>query len=298
MADHPKSLERALALIIANPDYRVLRRIKDEWPFNLPRQSVSNTQVGVAVDVETTGLVAGTDDVIELALQRFRYTEAGEITEIGVSRSWRQDPGRPVPLEISRLTGLTDTDVRGQKIDLRTASLVLQSADIIVAHNASFDRPFVDRLLPVIREKTWACTMTDVDWSLHGFEGRSLSHLILQCGWFYDGHRAANDVLALLYLLANPGAAGKTILAYLLEKVSETVVEVVAVKAPYEAKGVLRGRRYKWNESLRSWHKEIARTDLENELKWLDSEVYLGAGAPLVRAMGSHERYRGDALPL
>lgn len=297
MADSSLEVEEAVKLLEKQPDYRVLRRIRDDWPFYSRQPQAHDGRVGAAVDVETTGLDLADERVIELAIQRFRYTDVGEVIEVGVPRSWRQDPGRPLSSEIVRLTGLSDSDLAGEEIDLDMAGLILSSADLIVAHNASFDRPFVDRLLPIIQQKTWACTMTDIDWALQGFEGRSLSYLLTQCGWFYDGHRASNDVLALLYLLAQR-PRGKPLLALLLEKVAEPAVEIIAAKAPYEAKDALKKHGYKWNEALRSWRAEVRREDLDRELAWLDLAVYHGSGAPVVRAIGMNERYRGDHMPL
>lgn len=43
--------------------------------------------------------------------------------------------------------------------------------------------------------------MRDLDWRAHGFEGRTLSHLLARMGWFYDAQRAQTDVDALLHLL-------------------------------------------------------------------------------------------------
>jgi DNA polymerase III subunit epsilon len=54
---------------------------------------------------------------------------------------WREDPGIPLDPKITKLTGLTSSDLAGQAIDEAAAVEILSSADIIVAHNAAFDRP-------------------------------------------------------------------------------------------------------------------------------------------------------------
>ena len=48
----------------------------------------------------------------------FTYTLAGCVVEIlhQQAQVYRNDPGRPIPAEIMHLTGLTDDDVRGERI--------------------------------------------------------------------------------------------------------------------------------------------------------------------------------------
>ena len=36
--------------------------------------------------------------------------------------------------------------------------LAVSNSDIILAHNASFDRAFMDRYLPLSKDKIWACS--------------------------------------------------------------------------------------------------------------------------------------------
>jgi DNA polymerase-3 subunit epsilon len=52
--------------------------------------------------------------------------------------------------------------------------------------------------------------MSQVDWAGEGFEGTKLSYLASQCGFFFDGHRAENDCLAGLEILARPLPSGRT----------------------------------------------------------------------------------------
>ncbi|WP_084191206.1 exonuclease domain-containing protein [Sphingobium indicum] len=143
------------------------------------------SRIGVAVDVETTGLDRETDRIIELAVQRFRFDALGHVIQVGVPRVWREDPGIELDPRITKLTGLAADDLAGQVIDEAAAVESLSSADIIVAHNAAFDRPFIDRRLPAIAGKPWACSMAELDWLELGFDGRALAHLVSQCGWFY-----------------------------------------------------------------------------------------------------------------
>ena len=123
------------------------------FPARLPDPGVAERRRGLYVDCETTGFSPEHDAVIELALLPFTYTLAGTVVEVlhDEAQAHRNDPGRPLPAEITHLTGLTDDDVRGEVIDVEAASALIERSGLIVAHNARFDRPFVERVLPAAR---------------------------------------------------------------------------------------------------------------------------------------------------
>jgi len=274
-----------------HPDYRVQRRLVPVTHFH-DADPLVPSRIGVAVDVETTGLDREADRIIELAVQRFRFDDRGRIVQVGLPRVWREDSGMPIDPKITKLTGLAAEDVAGQEIDDTMAVDILSSADIIVAHNAAFDRPFVDRRLPAIAGKPWACSMAELDWLELGFEGRALAHLVSQCGWFYEGHRAENDILALLYLLSYGLPDGETILAKLIACSERPTYRVNAIDAPFDAKDRLKSRGYRWDAALRFWWKSIGEQESDVERSWLLSDVYGGYGEPAFIPVTACERHR------
>ena len=287
----PDRHSQAADFLSMHPDYRVQRRLVPVTHFH-EADPLASSRIGVAIDVETTGLDRETDRIIELAIQRFRFDDRGRIIQVGMPRVWREDPGIPIDQKITKLTGLAADDVAGQVIDEVMAVDILSSADIIVAHNAAFDRPFVDRRLPAIAGKPWACSMAELDWLELGFEGRALAHLVSQCGWFYEGHRAENDILALLYLLSHGLPDGETILAKLIACSERPTYRVNAVDAPFDAKGRLKSRGYRWDAALRFWWKSIAEQESDVERSWLLSDVYGGYGEPAFIPVTACERHR------
>ncbi|MSP93019.1 MAG: 3'-5' exonuclease [Myxococcales bacterium] len=101
-------------------------------PWHLGRLAV--------LDTETTGLESARGDrVIELAVVLF---EGGVVTE---RWSTLLDPGRRVPPEVVKITGITDADVAGQPTFGDVAQIVLRLLEgrIAVAYNADFDRGFL-----------------------------------------------------------------------------------------------------------------------------------------------------------
>lgn len=286
----------ALALLDAHPDYRVLRALPPATALISTAQPVLPLRVATVVDVETTGLVSDVDEVIELAVQRVRFDALGRIFEVGTPRSWLQQPIDPVTPEITAITGLTDEMLAGQQIDINLATTMIGSADVVIAHNAGFDRPFVDLLLPRVAEAAWACSMREVDWRGLGFEGRALSHLVFQAGqsgYFYDGHRAATDVLALLHLLGQPvGDDGGTILGRLIGTAETPSVKIMAVGAPFSRKDGLKRQGYRWDANRGHWWKTVVASGEAEERAFLAECIYGPGQGPLVEPMTWHDRYR------
>lgn len=242
-----------------------------------------DTVIGVVVDVETTGI--GDDDVvIELALRRFRADPDGVIVKIDRSYSWLEDPGRDLPEDIVRLTGLTDADVAGQSIEDEAAVRLLRSADFICAHNASFDRGHIERRLPDAAGLAWACSCSDIDWRAGGFDGRSLGWLLAQAGFFHGAHRAGDDVDAVIALLQHTMPTGGTALAEMLERARAPSWRFRAIGAAFERKDQLRLRGYRWDATTKTWWREVPDARRSEEEWWLAGQVYAVDANP--RALG------------
>lgn len=280
----------AARLLDIHPDYRVLRRLGDAAHLAVDAGANVDTRVAAIVDVETTGLVSATDRIIELAVQRIRFTGAGQITQVGVARSWREDPEVQLDPAISKLTGLTEADLAGQAIDDDEATAMLTSADVIIAHNAAFDAKFVEARLPAAAGLAWACSLTEVDWAEHGFAGRQLGCLLMEAGYFFAGHRAEQDVLATIHLMAHQTPTGASILAHLITRAEQRSIRLEAVGAPFASKDLLKARGYRWDAQARFWWTEVPETAASAEILWLRENV--GEEPPKQRQVTWRERHR------
>ena len=259
---------------------------KFKGAFNIPSYATpawlsANTdsvRMGVVVDIETTGLDKKSDVVIEIGLRCFRFNRmTGDLLEAGESYSALQDPGRPLSEEIKGLTGLTDSDLNEKWIDWTKVDQLIGGASLVIAHNASFDRTFVDRSCKTSEKKIWACSLKQIDWGKKGFRGPKLDVLSIYHGFFTNSHRALTDADALLNLITlNDGSTGKTYLNELLINARRPVARVSADRAPFESKDLLKERGYGWDNSARVWQKTVFQDELPSETTWLESTVYNG----------------------
>lgn len=276
--------------------HRVLRKLEvSEGRTGVPYYG-GDTSIAVVLDVETTGLDASKDAIIELAMRRFRYDKRGRILKIDVAYSWLEDPCRPLNDDIVRLTGLTDAGLVGQSIDEETASRLLRSAHLVIAHNAAFDRNFVERRLPDAAGLPWACSMCEVNWAAAGFEGKSLGWLGVQAGWFHNSHRASGDVDAVIGLLSHVLPSGRTVFAELTEHSATPAMRIEATGASFAVKDDLRSRGYRWCGQRKVWWKDVAPSELRNEECWLNLAVYgpqsrTQGCRPRVTEVSARERY-------
>ncbi|MBO9546961.1 3'-5' exonuclease [Caulobacter sp.] len=270
------ALDAMAAQLEASGRYRLLRRFETCTlhtgfdPATLKR--------GVYLDTETTGTDTRRDEVIELAMIPFDYDPEGRLCAVGAPFVALQQPAKPIPPEITQITGLTEAMVAGHSIDAGQVAAFIAPAVIIVAHNAAFDRPFAERLTEAFKLKSWACSMSQVDWKGQGFEGTKLGYLANQCGFFFDGHRAENDCLAGLEILGRPLTDGRTALAHMLEAARAPTWRIVAERAPYELKDKLKARGYRWNgddaTGPKAWFTDIPEHNREAELTWLAQDIY------------------------
>src|SRR6266496_1564083 len=94
----------------------------------------------VVVDLETTGLRPGSARICEIGAVRVSELELADEFQTLV------DPGVPIGPAISALTGLRDSELRGQPQAVAAVRRFLEFAGdaVLVAHNARFDLGFLD----------------------------------------------------------------------------------------------------------------------------------------------------------
>jgi DNA polymerase-3 subunit epsilon len=291
--------EAIAAELEAHSDYRVLRRLDVEAKGSA--LAGPTVRRAVVVDTETTGTDPAVDKVIELAVVAFEYCHAtGTVGRVLGSYDGLEDPGLPIPPSSTAIHGITDAMVAGKKIDDAAVAQLLEGVGIVIAHNAGFDRKFLEPRLPVFASLPWGCSWREIPWSEAGIESSKLEYLAYRSGFFYEGHRAEIDCLALLEVLRRPfvrvphpsadaGAAQRasapaevTALKLLLDSARAPSFRLWAVGSPFESKDALRKRGYWWDAAKRCWYRELgAREELDAELAWLREAVFAGKSMTL-----------------
>jgi DNA polymerase III subunit epsilon len=290
------TLDVMAATLEATGDYRILRRFVAPSAYATP--TPPGVRRGLIVDTETTGLDVTSDKIIELGLVPFEFDSAGTIYGVDPALNWFEDPGMPIPAEAQQITGITDDMVRGQRIDDDAVVRELARAHLVIAHNASFDRRILERRLPAFADRYWACSLQEVPWARFDCRGSKLEYILFRtCSAFHTGHRAGDDCLATLHVLATPRDGEVSPMRLLLENARRTTVRLSALGTPIETKDLLKRRGYRWCGGTptrpKTWYRDLFEEQLEAEQQWLREHAYGGLANPpwAVERFTARDRY-------
>ena len=292
MNEQLEAMARQLEL---SNEYRVLRRLRRQERYS--QTACEHPLRAIVIDAETTALDVRSAEVIELAMRKFEYSPDGDILRIVGDFDQLQQPTTPITAEVKRLTGITDEMVAGHAIDPAAVAAFVADVALIIAHNARYDRPICEKVWPVFKTLNWACSLDQIPWRDNGHDAAALGCLLKDCGYFYNAHRAGDDCLALLQVLASPfGPGGAPGLATLLKNARETTILISAVDAPYNFKDLLKSRGYRWsdgsNGSRRCWWRDVPQRDFDVELAFLRAAVFNGRPVNLpTMKITAKERY-------
>ncbi|MFM8881593.1 MAG: 3'-5' exonuclease [Betaproteobacteria bacterium] len=293
-------LNAAIALVSSQSDYRVLRRVSlsDQHVF---AEHDANEPLGrlAVIDTETTGMNPDEGDrIIDLAIASCDYgMESGKLYRVVARYEGLEDPEFAISPEITALTGITDAMVRGQRLDEQAMVRALDGVRLIVCHNASFDRKFLESRFPRFSNVPFACTFTELPWSEWGVGSGKLDYIGFRFGLFHDAHRARADVDMLTAIL-NQRVPGReeSLLGHLLKSARAQSARILAFGLPFESKDAVKARGYRWFKGGRSvaasWW--IETQDVDAELSFLKQ---YGCKQPGVFPLNAKLRYRSfDAV--
>ncbi|MBI1658378.1 MAG: DNA polymerase III subunit epsilon [Thaumarchaeota archaeon] len=261
-------------------DFRLLERmplVAESVPTVFGERSGEDTTI-TFLDIEATSLDVREARIIELGMLRCRYSPEGRLVEIIDVFSGFEDPGMPIPREVTGLTGITDEMVHGERLDPDAVRGWLGRDPLVVAHNARFDRPIFEQRFPDMGDYRWACSLRGIPWSMMGYGSASLPLLLEQEGWFFEAHRAHTDCLAVSWMLHSvPGTLG-----HLLDSIADRA-KVTASGNTYPVKESLKERGYRFDGAKKHWTRIIPLSGLDQEMDFLGRMSYGGV-------IAGHER--------
>jgi DNA polymerase III epsilon subunit family exonuclease len=116
------------------------------WPLPVCDEEPWEERHYVALDVETTGLNAELGNIVEIALVRFFFDEEGALSEED-RFSALINPGVSIPVQASRIHGITGADVANAPLFRDMAQKIAETCGqrVIVGHNVLFDVGFLEK---------------------------------------------------------------------------------------------------------------------------------------------------------
>lgn len=287
-------ISESISILSLSNEHRILHRVPEILTKKEPKGRIFKAAF---IDLETTGLDPKKDEIIEVGILIASFTDEDGFISIDFGNNQLQQPNKPISEEITKITGITNEDVSGKVIDWNILKDSLANIDLIICHNAYFDRNFMELQTPdffksVIESKSFACSLKGVKWREFGYEGVKLEYLNFKMGYFYEGHRALIDCYATLNLFTSKPEAFKE----LQEGCYQKELLICATNASFNKKDILKKRSYRWSSGdgdlPKSWWITVPEKEYESELLFLKNEIYGGVSTSLpTRTVTAKERY-------
>jgi DNA polymerase-3 subunit epsilon len=134
--------------------------------------------------------------------------------------------------------------------------------------------------------------MNDMDWIARGFSNFKQELLCIWHGFYYDSHRAMNDVDALIHLLTHDVYSKNKPLCELIENSMIPYYKISALKSPFETKDKLKARNYNWDSKRKCWWKKISPEEVDSEKDWLSVEIYSGIFRGRIEKIALIDKYK------
>lgn len=276
----------------------VVRPFSRNDGVSLDSDGSENMKILMVIDFEASGKDPAKDIPVEIGFVRVEFNSlTGSLGRVVERYTGLEDPGFELSEEVQKITGLNRSMLMNQHFDDAHIRQAVQSCDLIVAHNASYDRVLGELRFPELADKPWGCTFKEGPWELMGIKTRSQDYLAYKVARIhYGAHRAMADCEALLEIMRSPAQDGRTCFAHVLESSRKPTFTVWAQNAPFDKKDILRNDGgYRWSgedagKVPKTWFKEGV-TDLVAAFEFLTENVYGFPASVTVDTVMAMERH-------
>ena len=223
------------------------------------------------LDTETTGLDPETHHCVEVGAILFDVQSRAVLAQQSFllpAETNAAEPINRIPAAVTRLP-------QPWKEGLRWFKNLLGAADVLVAHNAAFDRQWFGRgELPAVTQP-WLCSMDDMRWPAdRQLRSRpSVRDLALAYGVpVWAAHRALTDCIYLAEVFARCEDLEQQLLQGLEPR------QLVRAKVSYDDRQLARDAGFRWNDPIKgAWARRMSEREIQ-ELSFPVAPVDLEAG--------------------
>ena len=209
------------------------------------------------LDTETTGLDNENDDCLEVGSILFNVK----------SRSVLAQHSFLLPVEINNAEKINNIPAEITRLPqplseaIKYFESLVRVSNVIVAHNAEFDKKWFGlKKLPQI-EKPWICSMDDITWPAdRQLKTRpSVRDLALAYGVpVWNAHRALTDCIYLAEVFIRCSELEKLLIRALEPKV------LLRAEISYEDRYLAKNAGFRWNDAIKgAWSRKMSRRDKE-----------------------------------
>lgn len=215
----------------------------------------------LGIDVETTGLDRENDEIIELGAVLWDWEKQKPIWMI----NHLMKPEGELREEITKITGIEKEDFKysmDPKVVEAQLHIMMLDCDYIMAHNAPFDRAFVERIFsyPDLKEwapKPWLDTKADIEYDEIKHKHNNLVTLAATHGFLNPfAHRAVFDVLTMLMVAKNYD------IKEMANRAASPAIRAVA-SVTFGQKDLAKEAGFMWEPKKKYWFKDLKMCDQE-----------------------------------